>query len=175
MSLSLRESASVIVMPSESSFKQHVEQARSALKTFNAIRQLDAPGPVKTAFDELVTITADFNKFVPYFVNHSAFQELPPSVYSTLEDFLSKHPNFEKPANYSRLVGLNARSLDSPVKKGEYSLRTQEHFLTSLAAVLSTANLRPEKIKRITKVKFRSILFLWYLRFIFLGKTCPTL
>ena len=51
---------SVNTMPSETSFKHHVELVRSALKTFHAISQLDAPGPVKTAFDELVNVTADF-------------------------------------------------------------------------------------------------------------------
>jgi hypothetical protein len=100
-------------MPSEISFKQHVELVRSALKTFHAISQLDAPGPVKTAFDELVNVTADFNKFMPTFTNHLLFQELPPLVHTALEDFLAKHPTFEKPANYSKVVGLNARAQDS--------------------------------------------------------------
>ena len=64
-------------MPSEKTFKQHAEMARSALNNFNAIHQLDAPGPVKTAFDELVAIIADFNNFVPFFVNHPLFLEIP--------------------------------------------------------------------------------------------------
>ena len=104
---------SVNTMPSETSFKHHVELVHSALKTFHAISQLDAPGPVKTAFDELVNITADFNKFMPTFTNCSFFQELPPLVHTALEDFLAKHPAFNKPANFSKIVGLNARAQDS--------------------------------------------------------------
>ena len=104
---------SVNTMPSETSFKHHVDLVRSALKTFHAISQLDAPGPVKTAFDELVNVTADFNKFMPTFTNHSFFQELPPLVHTALEDFLAKHPTVDKPANFSKIVGLNARAQDS--------------------------------------------------------------
>ena len=100
-------------MPSETAFKQHAESIRAALKMFQAISQLDAPGPVKTALDELVNVTAELNKFMPTFTSHSLFQELPPLVHNALEDFLMKHPSIEKPANYSKVAGLNARALDS--------------------------------------------------------------
>jgi hypothetical protein len=42
---------------SDSSFNKQVELAREALKNFNAISQLNAPGPVKLAMEELVTVT----------------------------------------------------------------------------------------------------------------------
>lgn len=100
-------------MPSENSFKQHVERTRSALKNFNAIRVLDAPGPIKTALDELVAITVDFTKFIPFFTSHALFLEVPPAVYLALEDFFDKNSTFEKPANYKAIVGLNARARDS--------------------------------------------------------------
>jgi hypothetical protein len=107
-------------MPSENTFKQHAESARSALKNFDAIRQLDAPGPVKTAFDELVAIISDFHNFVPFFVNHPLFLEVPPLAYTALEDFLSKNTTFERPALYARVTGLNTRIKESisSAKKG---------------------------------------------------------
>ena len=51
MSLS---STTITNMPSENSFKKQAEIAREALKNFNAIRVLNAPGMVKTALFELV-------------------------------------------------------------------------------------------------------------------------
>ena len=122
MSVSPFEPISLNKMPSESSFKQQAELARSALKNFNAIRQLDAPGPAKTAFYELVNATVDFNRFIPFFTSHVLFQEIPPAAHIALEDFLSKHPNFEKPPTYSKVAGLNARiqdALQTPAKKGK--------------------------------------------------------
>jgi hypothetical protein len=111
-------------MPSESAFKQQATLARSALKNFQAISQLDAPGPTKTAFYDLVNATVDFNRFVPFFVSHALFQEIPPLVHTTLEDFLAKNPNFERPSTYSKIAGLNARVQDSAqtsAKKGEHT------------------------------------------------------
>ena len=113
MSTRLDTSSIPNAMPSDNVFKQHADSVRAALKTFTTISQLDAPGPVKTAFDELVNVTADFNKFMPSFTSHPLFQELPPLVHTALEDFLAKHASFEKPANYSKIAGLNARALDS--------------------------------------------------------------
>jgi hypothetical protein len=137
-------------MPSENSFKQHAEVARSALKTFNAIRQLDAPGPVKTALNELVTATVDFNNYVPFFLSHALFQELPPLVHSTLEDFFSKNPNVEKPPLYAKIAGLNARikdSLQTPAKKGESSFSFDlDSFLYSSA--LSSCHRRSQRSPR---------------------------
>lgn len=124
---------STAIMPSESSFKQQAELARAALKNFKAIAQLDAPGPVKTAFYELFAATVDFNRFIPFFVSHALFHEIPPLVHTALEEFLVKHPNFERPPAYSKLAGLNARIQDSlqvSSKKGEFSLFLS-HFCVS--------------------------------------------
>ena len=106
------------IMPSENTFKHHVEAIRTALKAFEAIRQLDAPGPVKTAFHDLVAVTADLNNFLPFFASHPLFLEVPPLVSTILEDFLAKNPNFERPALYTKVAGLNARIKDSSAKKG---------------------------------------------------------
>ena len=132
------EPTSSSVMPSENSFKQHIALVRAALKTFNTICQLDAPGPVKTAFDELVNVTADLNKFVPFFVSHSLFQELPPLVHAALEDFLTTRPSFDKPLNFSKIAGLNARAQDSvhiSARRGKYLLSFESLF--SLTIVYS--------------------------------------
>ena len=119
-------------MPSESSFKQQAELARSALKNFNAIRQLDAPGPAKTAFYELANATADFHRFIPFFTSHALFQEIPPAAHIAMEEFLSKHPNFEKPPAYSKVAGLNARVQDAlqvSAKRGKSSFYFRGSYL----------------------------------------------
>ena len=115
-------SLSTKFMPSENTFIQHVEAARAALKNFNAVRQLDVPGPVKTAFNELVAVIAEFNTFVPFFVNHPLFLEIPPLACTALEDFLSKNAAFERPALYAKVTVLNARIKDSisGAKKGAW-------------------------------------------------------
>jgi hypothetical protein len=106
---------------SDAAFFKQTELAREALKNFTAISALNAPGPVKTAFEELVTATVGFNNFVRHYLSHPSFQEIPPRVFSTLETFLKKHPNFELPKSYDQLGGLNLRVRDSirfSVKKG---------------------------------------------------------
>jgi hypothetical protein len=152
--------SSTVNMPSENTFRHHASVAQGALKTFNAIRHLDAPGPVKTAFNELVSATAAFNNFATFFSSHPLFQEIPPLVLSTLEEFLQKHPNFETPAAYSQIVSLDARIADSrglsAAKKGTcftFVLHILVPLLTCLTfsfslAVTSAASLRPEKGKK---------------------------
>ena len=64
---------------------------------------------------------AAFNNFVPQYVSHALFQEIPPAVHLAIEDFIAKHPGFELPALTSRIAGLDARVKDSlitPAKKG---------------------------------------------------------
>ena len=142
-------------MPSESSFKHQAELARTALQNFHAIRQLDAPALIKSAIEELVVATADFQNFVPFFMSHALFLEIPPLVYSALEDFFSKNPNVDKPLLYGQLAGLNARvkdTLSTSAKKGiPFSYFGRPH-LTALAfwflAALNAANLRSEKKPR---------------------------
>ena len=108
-------------MPSESSFKQHAEVVRSTLSVFHAIKGVDAVKQVQSALDDLIIATADFQRFATFFTNHNLFQELIPAAYSTLEEFFSKRPGFEKHPSYSKVVALNTRVqeyLQIPVKKG---------------------------------------------------------
>lgn len=124
---------------SDTAFFKQTELAREALKTFNAISVLNAPGPTRIAMEELVNATVRshspilvlypfrtsqvaFNPFVPQFLSHPAFQEIPPKVYNTLEGFFKKHPNFDVPGSYNQLGGLNSRIRDSirfATKKGK--------------------------------------------------------
>jgi hypothetical protein len=121
--------ANISVMPSETAFKKQAELAREALTNFNTIRQLKAPGLIKTALSELVEATvcsipfifyfdansfskASFNNFVPYFVSHVLFQEIPPAVHIAIEDFISKNPDVEMPPLTHKIAGLNARVKD---------------------------------------------------------------
>jgi hypothetical protein len=97
-------------MPSENSFKQHVERVRGALKNFNAIRILDAPGPIKTALDELIALDVEFTKFTTFFSTHALFLEVPPAVFQALDDFFTKNPTYERPPDYKQVIGLNARA-----------------------------------------------------------------
>ena len=96
-------------MPSENTFKAQAEIARTALKNFHAIRQLDAPGPSKAAFDKLVSSVEVFHNFTAFFSNHPLYLEIPPAAHAALDGYLSTHPNFEKPAGYARVSNLTAR------------------------------------------------------------------
>lgn len=161
-------------MPSENSFKQHIERTRGALKNFNAIRLLDAPGPVKTALDELVANTVDFTKFIPFFTSHPMFLEIPPAVHSALEDFFDKNPSFEKPANYKVIIGLNARARESSkaaAKRGVFPLLlyiacdfSESLSRSHLLAAVIAANLRPEKTKK-AKASANVSFFIFFIYF----------
>jgi hypothetical protein len=124
----------ITAMPSEASFKKQAELAREALTNFNTIRQLKAPGLIKTALLELVETTVRllllsfilrlthiskvaFNNFVPFFVSHVLFQEIPPAVHTAIEDFVSKNPDFEMPPLTHKIAGLDARVKDSLVNQ----------------------------------------------------------
>ena len=102
----------ITIMPSESLFKRHADLARDALKNFAAVRDLNSSTVVKAAIVELIDATVSFNNFVPFFVPHPLFQEIPPAVHSVLQDFLSKHPSFEMPPSFSKVAGLDARVKD---------------------------------------------------------------
>lgn len=122
---------SIPSMPSENSFKKQAEVAREALKNFNMVRALNAPSLVKAALTDLVESTvrfpisfsvellisfffqAAFNNFVPFFVNHSLFQEIPPAVHSVIEDFRLKNPHYDMPSLTLKVAGLAARVKDS--------------------------------------------------------------
>ncbi|KAF8816870.1 hypothetical protein BYT27DRAFT_7247755 [Phlegmacium glaucopus] len=123
-------------MPSEVNFKKHAETTREALKNFNTVWHLNAPALTKLALEELVSLTVNFNEFVPFFVAHPLFQEIPPAVQNAVQDFSAKNPAVGLPEHTPHIAGLVARIKDSlapPAKK------------VSVAA----ANLHPEKIKRI--------------------------
>jgi hypothetical protein len=103
---------SLIKMPSESAFKKQAEVANEALKTFTAVQNSSSAMVIKAAVSELVDATAEFNNFVPFFVGHALFQEIPPAVFNTLETFANKNPNFVMPSGIARIAGLDARVKD---------------------------------------------------------------
>jgi hypothetical protein len=102
----------LVKMPSESAFKKQAEVASDALKTFTAVQHSSSTMVVKAAVTELIDSTADFNNFVPFFVGHALFQEIPPAVFNTLETFANKNPNFVMPSGIARIAGLDARVKD---------------------------------------------------------------
>jgi hypothetical protein len=104
---------SIITMPSESAFKKQAEIASDALKTFTAVQNSSSPTIVKAAVTELIDATIEFNNFVPFFVPHALFQEIPPAVFNVLENFSKKHPNFAMPSAIAKVAGLDARVKDS--------------------------------------------------------------
>ncbi|KAF8806936.1 hypothetical protein BYT27DRAFT_7256942 [Phlegmacium glaucopus] len=118
-------------MPTEIAFKKHAEETREALKNFNAIRILKAPDLTNFALNTLV----GFNDFVPGFISNPLFQEIPPVVQNTINDFCTKNPGVPLPELTHRIAGLVARIKDSlpPPKK----------------AAIAAANVRPEKGKKV--------------------------
>lgn len=123
------------LMPSENSFKQHVDRVRGALKNFNAIRLLDAPGPIKTALDELVALDIDFAKYTTFFTSHALFLEVAPAVFQTLDDFFTKNPTYEKPPDYKQVVGLNARAAREVAAQSASAKRGTSLFLSHIIFV----------------------------------------
>lgn len=103
----------IINMPSESSFKKQAELAQDALKNFTAVQSLKSTALIKAAIDDLIDSTVAFNHFVPFFVSHPLFQEIPPAVLHVLEKYIHKNPNFDMPSDYAKVVGLDARVRDS--------------------------------------------------------------
>jgi hypothetical protein len=64
----------------------------------------------------------ELNAFVPHYVAHPSFQELPPAAMSAINNYHIRHPNSKLPDSFHRLVGLVARVKDAPIitgKKGE--------------------------------------------------------
>lgn len=55
---------------SDLAFTKQVDATREALSNFNAISQLNAPGPVKLAMDELLntTVSSSFKFLSPLFL-----------------------------------------------------------------------------------------------------------
>jgi hypothetical protein len=146
----LRLLSSSMSLPSapELAFKKQAELAHEALQAFNVIPPLaaSAAGPVKTALSEVVTAMVcpfscsspylklkfhfgwqvAFSGFTSNYLQHSLFQELPQAVQLAIEDFSSKNPDFELPAQTFQVSGLatrakNAALHSSPAKKGVFS------------------------------------------------------
>lgn len=160
---------------SDLAFNKQADAARDALKNFNTISQLNAPGLIKTAMDELVasmvsvllsfiTGLADhndgqssFHGFVPHYAATPSFQELPAAAIDALNRFTVKNPTYKLPKSFPTLAGLVARAKDvspSAVKKGEPSAPYLFLFfllivlLVYLAAIAANAaSLRPDKKK----------------------------
>jgi hypothetical protein len=107
------------VMPSESSFKKQAELASDSLKNFTAVQDLKSSAVIKAAMTELIDATVLFNNFVPFFVSHPLFQEVPSAVFNVLKKFSAKHPSFDMPQTMAKIAGLDARVKDSmSLKKG---------------------------------------------------------
>ena len=100
-------------MPSESSFKKQAALVQDLLKNFTAVQYLKSTVVLKAAISELIDSTIAFNHFIPFFLAHPLFQEIPPAVFHVLEKFLHKNPNFDMPSGYAKIVKLDARVRDS--------------------------------------------------------------
>lgn len=125
---------SLIKMPSESSFKRQADLASDALKTFSAVQSSKSAMVVKAAVIELIEATIAFNDYLPFFLSHSLFQEIPPAVFNALDHFATKNPKFEMPSTIARVAGLDARvkdSLKNP-KKGMFSFFSSFFLLLTL-------------------------------------------
>lgn len=114
-------------MPSENTFKSHVEIVRKCFKNFEAVKALDAPALIKSALEELVTSTGGLAQFLPFFSRHALYLEVVPLVHNTLADFFSANPSFEKPSGYKQVIGLDTRLAKETVqpalvnKRGRFS------------------------------------------------------
>ena len=128
-----------LIMPSENAFKKQAELASEALKAFVAVQNLKSTVIVKAAMTELIDATVGFNTFVPFFVSHPLFQEIPPAVNTVLEKFSIKNPNFDMPPGIAKIAGLDARVRDTMTKKGQslYPLFFPRFLLTLSQTFLS--------------------------------------
>lgn len=108
--------ANISIMPSESSFKKHVDAAREALKNFNTVKTFKSSVVTRAAMVELIDVTVAFNHYVPFFLKEPAFQEIPTAVYSVLEEYSSSNPSFVMPTLYSKVAALDARVKDFVLK-----------------------------------------------------------
>ena len=124
---------SILIMPSENAFKKQAEAASEALKAFVAVQNLKSTIIVKAAMTELVDATVGFNAFIPFFVSHALFQEIPPTVHTVLEKFSIENPSFDMPPGIAKIAGLNARARDTMMtaKRGTllYSRSLHTHCL----------------------------------------------
>lgn len=96
-------------MPSESSYKKHIEIAREALKNFTIVRNLKAPIIVKAAVDDLIDATIALYPFIPFFLTHAHFQEFVPAAFNALNNFSNDNVSFVMPLSMDRVFTLNNR------------------------------------------------------------------
>jgi hypothetical protein len=110
-----------------SPFAQQVESTRNLLTAFSAVVVLQAPGPIKTIMNELVSVTVShslglriavlsfslfqvmFSNFIPVYATDPAVQECPAAVLAAVDAFLMRRPRFQHPKHYPRLVRLVAQ------------------------------------------------------------------
>ena len=104
---------SILIMPSENAFKKQAEAASEALKAFVAVQNLKSTIIIKAAMTELINATVGFNAFVPFFVSHALFQEIPPAVHTVLEKFSIKNSSFDMLPGIAKIAGLDARARDA--------------------------------------------------------------
>jgi hypothetical protein len=108
------------IMPSENAFKKQAELASDALKAFVSVQHVKSTVIIKAAMVDLIDATVAFNTFVPFFVSHALFQEIPPAVHAVLEKFSIKNPTFEMQPGIAKIAGLAARARDALTKKGRH-------------------------------------------------------
>ena len=113
-------SAAAKYMPSENTFKGHVDLINVYLSGFEAISKLDKPDAVKPQMDLLSSATSDLHKFIPYFDQHPSFIKTVDSVYTAINEFLTKNPTVDKPTGFLRVTGLysTVKNLPPASKKG---------------------------------------------------------
>ena len=139
-------------MPSENAFKKQADVAADALKSFVAVQNLKSTVIVKAAMTEMIEATIGFNTFVPFFVAHPLFQEIPPAVHTVLEKFSIKNPTFDMPPGIAKVAGLDARARDAIItaKRGttctsRFLLSSHHPFLDAVAARVDKGVLRKPK------------------------------
>src|SRR5277367_5290977 len=157
----------ISIMPSESAFKKQADIAGDALKTFTAVRDSKSLIIIRAAISELIDATVAFNNYVPFFVSHPLFQEIPPAVFTVLEDFSKKNPKFDMPSTFINVAGLDARAKDSIAaanKKGMsqfYAIFLSFIFLFSESAT-SLSVVRADKVGVIKKSRTSSVSLYFY-------------
>ena len=126
-------------MPSENTFKSHIELINAYLTAFEAIIKLDAPPAIKTTLETLSVSVSDLHNYVPFFEKHPLFRETVCTVYTTLEDYFSKNPTVEKPFSFRRVAGMygGTQNLTQAERHGMVFLVISLHNFTILTFIFS--------------------------------------
>ena len=132
---------------SDIAFRKQVAATQEALKTFNTIAGLNAPGPARVAMEELISVTVRsfslsllknilkilnvsqvlFSKFIPEYLVADSLRELCPAALAAINKFAVAHPTTRYPDNFSILVDLVAHIEDSV--EGRETRGTLFHWL----------------------------------------------